>query len=76
MAGLLAARAAQIEQTGKHFAILHEPVSRVVEIAYKEFYDRQCPLKIKRIVGHDPSGAPIVEIWDPKKMILPPIPSI
>lgn len=71
-AEILAMRAQEISKFGKSFvdpAGLHDPVA----IAYKELFERRCPLLLRRFVGSGPAGEPVYEEWDPNTMTHPPL---
>lgn len=71
---IIAMRAEQIAKHPTPFTDtggLHDPVA----IAFKELYDRRCPLKLRREVGTGPAGEIFVEEWIVRKMTLPPLTS-
>jgi DNA-directed RNA polymerase subunit K/omega len=70
---VIAKRAEQIARHATHFAEkaagLHDPVA----IAYRELYERRCPLRLRRRVGYAPNGDELVEEWSVREMTLPPL---
>jgi DNA-directed RNA polymerase subunit K/omega len=73
---VISARAEQIAKYATNFARhdpgavpLHDPVA----IAYKELFDRRCPLTLRRPIGTGPAGELVVEDWDVRAMTLPPL---
>jgi DNA-directed RNA polymerase subunit K/omega len=65
--------AIRAEQIAKHptaftdIAGLHDPVA----IAFKELFERRCPLTLRRPVGLGPAGERLVEEWNVREMTLP-----
>jgi DNA-directed RNA polymerase subunit K/omega len=70
-AALIGLRAEQIDKYASNFAETAGHLRDPVAIAYKELYDRRCPLKLRRSVGTGPRGEDIVEEWSPQEMTLP-----
>jgi DNA-directed RNA polymerase subunit K/omega len=71
-ARVIAMRAQQIAKFGTCFTEgggLHDAVA----LAFKELYDRRCPLVLRRVVGRGADGAQIVEEWNVREMTLPPL---
>ncbi len=69
---VIAMRAEQIAKYATCFTeapTLHDPVAK----AFKELYDRRCPLTLQRLVGTGPFGEAIVEEWTVREMTLPPL---
>lgn len=69
---IIATRAEQISKHPTAFVDirgLHDPVA----IAYKELFERRCPLVLRRPVGTGPAGEHLVEEWNPREMALPPL---
>jgi DNA-directed RNA polymerase subunit K/omega len=69
---VISMRAEQIAKFATHFteaSTLHDPVA----IAFKELYDRRCPLMLRRSVGTGPLGEDVVEEWSVRDMALPPL---
>ena len=69
---VLSTRAKQISKYGTYF-IENTSYKDPIEIAYRELYEKRCPLKLRRQVGISPTGDIIVEEWDLKTMVLPNI---
>lgn len=69
---VLSTRSKQIAKYGTYFAT-NINSKDPIEIAYKELYEKKCPLKLRRQVGINNSGDLIVEEWDLKTMVLPNI---
>jgi hypothetical protein len=59
-ANLVATRASQIEQNGRHFALIksHDPIL----LAKDEILNKRCPLAVMREVDIR-DGCPVVEVW-------------
>ena len=67
---IIAMRSQQIASFSTHFTDstgLHDPV----DIAYKELYDKKCPLKLQRIISNEANGDLLVEEWPVREMVLP-----
>lgn len=69
-AAILAVRAAQIDRSGIHFAPAGA-TGDAVRLAYEELVGRGTPLLVRRRVGVDPDGTPVVEDWNVRDMTLP-----
>jgi DNA-directed RNA polymerase subunit K/omega len=67
---ILAMRAKQIDKHARAFTDT-AGLTDAVAIAYKELFDRRCPLRLRRKVGVGPGGEIIVEEWDVRTMALP-----
>jgi DNA-directed RNA polymerase subunit K/omega len=74
VAHVLAQRAKQIADTGRHFVEGGGSMSDPADLAYAELYSRRCPLKIERTVGRGARGERIVERWAIREMALHPVP--
>jgi DNA-directed RNA polymerase subunit K/omega len=71
-ARIIAIRAKQIESSPVVF-VEATGISDSVERAKKELYARQCPLRLRRVVGRGSAGEVICEDWNTREMVLPPL---
>lgn len=71
-AAVLAMRAEQIAKYATKFTEAPGQVDPYA-IAYKELYDRRCPLRLRRVMGVQ-NGVTYVEEWNIREMVLPAIP--
>lgn len=69
---ILAMRADQIDKHATAFTDT-TGLTDAVAIAYKELFDRKCPMILRRTVGIGPVGELLVEEWDVRTMTLPAI---
>ena len=72
-AQVLAMRAQQIAKNAKTFIEGAHGLREPYAIAYRELFDRKCPLILRRQVGTGTNGAVIVEEWLVREMALPPL---
>jgi hypothetical protein len=69
VAYILAMRA---EQIARHATCFVPTTSHsAIELAYRELYERRCPLLLRRQVGATVGGDLIVEEWNVREMALP-----
>jgi len=68
-AAVVAMRAQSIAKEGVRFT--NNPSHDPVVLAYSELVERRCPFLLRRQIGTNESGGPIVEEWDINKMVLP-----
>jgi len=70
-AQVLAMRAQQIAKNAKTFIEGAHGLRDPYAIAYRELFDRKCPIILRRQVGTGTNGAVIVEEWLVREMALP-----